>query len=241
MFVRRMFSDWAPPEPSGKVKFINATLKKLGFWVQLQPPLRTGVMTNVEQRMNMYHLLSQVLAYGVEGHVVELGCNEGQSACLMRRILNSDETPREFHVYDSFEGLPAIADKDGDTHYKEGQMAVAKELLLSNFASQNLEPPIIHEGWFDDTLPNELPGSIAFAHLDGDFYDSIKVSLEYVYPRLSKGAICLIDDYADPDLHDGWNDLPGVKNACDEYLADKPEAVELLYAGGMSHGYFRKK
>ena len=111
--------------------------------------------------------------------------------------------------------------------------------MLNNF-KKNLEPPIIHPGWFEETLPNGLPESIAFAHLDGDFYDSIKVSLEYIYPRLSQGAICLIDDYADPDIYDGWNHLPGVKVACDEYLADKPENVVLLYSGRMTHGYFRR-
>jgi O-methyltransferase len=35
----------------------------------------SGVMTNIEQRVNMYHLVSQVLAYSVEGDFVELGCN----------------------------------------------------------------------------------------------------------------------------------------------------------------------
>ncbi len=36
---------------------------------------KSGVMTNIEQRMNMYHLVSQVLAYGVEGDFAELSCN----------------------------------------------------------------------------------------------------------------------------------------------------------------------
>jgi O-methyltransferase len=42
-------------------------------------PSTSGVMTNIEQRINMYHLVSQVLAYGVEGDFVELGCNAGDS------------------------------------------------------------------------------------------------------------------------------------------------------------------
>jgi O-methyltransferase len=35
-------------------------------------PSTSGVMTNIEQRMNMYHLVSQVLAYGVEGILLSL-------------------------------------------------------------------------------------------------------------------------------------------------------------------------
>ena len=72
-------------------------------------------------------------------------------------------------------------------------------------------------------------------------YEFILVSLEHVYPKLAKGAVCLIDDYNDPSINPlGWNKLPGVKKACDEYLADKPENVTLLYAGEYAHGSFRK-
>ena len=34
---------------------------------------------------------------------------------------------------------------------------------------------------------------------------------------------------------------PGVKKACDEFLADKPESVSVLYSGHYTTGYFRKK
>ncbi|RWH84456.1 MAG: hypothetical protein EOQ86_01550 [Mesorhizobium sp.] len=34
------------------------------------------------------------------------------------------------------------------------------------------------QGWFEDTLPTQLQDEIAFANLDGDLYDSVKVSLE---------------------------------------------------------------
>jgi hypothetical protein len=34
--------------------------------------------------------------------------------------------------------------------------------------------------------------------------------------------------------------LPGVKRACDEFFADKPERMYALYAGPYAHGFFRK-
>ena len=239
-YITNMVPDWHRGEVSGKVRFVNRILKRLGFWVQLGPPDFSGNMTNLEQRMNMYHLVSQVLAYEVPGAFVELGCNEGRSAMLFRHIMNLEGGDRELHVYDSFEGLPAVAEQDGDTPFEEGQMATSQQRLLDGFKARKLEPPIVHVGWFDKTLPTQLPEEIAFAHLDGDLYDSIKVSLEYVYPRLSKGAVCLVDDYSDPEAWKGFNKFPGVKQACDEYLADKPEEVTLLFSGSFSHGYFRK-
>jgi len=240
IFITEFF-DWnLPPTPSRKVQWINKVLSKLGFWSQILPPRFSGWMTNVEQRMNMFHLASQVLVYEVPGDFVELGCHTGKSAVVFQQIINHYDPTRRLHVYDSFQGLAEIKIEDGDTNFYEGQMAVEQDQVVRNFAEADLAPPIIHPGWFADTLPNELPERIAFAHLDGDLYDSMLVSLENVYPRLTKGAVCLIDDYADPEVYDGWNELPGVKRASDEYLRDKPEMVSVLYAGDYAHGYFHK-
>lgn len=203
-------------------------------------PSTSGVMTNIEQRMNLYHLVSQVLAYGVEGDFVELGCNTGDSSVLITKLLEAYGSDKKLAVYDSFEGLPPGKQIDGG-FYKEGFCKTSEDVLRNNFKMYDLPVPEIHKGWFQDTLPNGLPERIAFAYLDGDFYDSIMISLQYVYPKLSPGAVCLIDDYSDPQINPkGFNRLPGVKKACDEYFADKPEKMEFIYAGLYSHAFFRK-
>jgi O-methyltransferase len=232
--------DWTLPRPSRRVQAINRVLGRLGFWTSLQPPRVSGSMTNVEKRMNLYHFVSQVLAYGVPGDLVEVGCNKGQSSTLIQKIIDEFDPTRRLHVYDSFEGLPPPVAADGAA-YVAGQMKTTRDALVENFRRYGLRLPEIHEGWFHDTLPTKLPERICFAYLDGDLYESIKVSLEHVYPRLSRGAICVIDDYADPDAYpEAWNKLPGVKQACDEFFADKPEKVSFIYSADMSHGYFRK-
>jgi O-methyltransferase len=239
-FIVQWF-DWKPPKVSRRAEMVNRALKKLGFWTSLQPPRLVNRMTNVEQRMNLYHLASQVLAYGVPGDLVELGCNEGESSALIQRVIDEYDPSRRFHVYDSFQGLPAPQALDGAL-FAQGAMKTGRDALVENFRRYGLRAPEIHEGWFQDTLPTGLPDKVSFAYLDGDLYESIKVSLEYVYPRLSPGAICLVDDYADPAVYpEAWNMLPGVKQACDEYLADKPERISFIYSAEMSHGYFRKQ
>jgi O-methyltransferase len=239
LFITEYF-DWKERELSRKDKLFNSFLGKLGYRSRLALPRFTGIMTNVEQRINMYHLTSQVLVYQVPGDFVELGCNNGQSAVLFQKVIDYHDPSKTLHVYDSFEGLPELRPEDGHTSFHKGQMAVRQQELLDTFRAVGLKPPVIHAGWFSDTLPTQLPEKISFAHLDGDLYESIKVSLEYVYPRLSSGAICLVDDYCDPTVHAGWDELPGVKKACDEYLSDKPEKISVLYAGGYAHGFFRK-
>ena len=59
-------------------------------------PSTSGVMTNIEQRMNMYHLVSQVLAYGVKGEFVELGCNTGDSSVLITKLLQAYNSNKKF-------------------------------------------------------------------------------------------------------------------------------------------------
>jgi len=238
--ILNAFPEWRPRRVSPRVDRLNQILERLGLWVRLMLPPAED-MTNVEQRMNLYHLLAQVLAYEVPGDIVELGCHNGKSSVLIRRILDDHASDRAFHVFDSFEGLPERHEKDATDDYVGGQLATSEAKLRRNFEQRGLTVPTIHKGWFDATLPQGLPDDIAFAYLDGDFYESILVSLEHVYPRLTRGAVCLIDDYCDPDIYpDGWNKLPGVKAACDEFLADKPESMTYLYSGHYSHGFFRK-
>lgn len=227
------FFDWKQPLPSRKVEIINSVLARLGRFSRLAPPVRTGRWTNLERRINMFHLVGQVLAFGVPGDLVELGCNAGHSCVLIQKVIDLYDPTRCLHAYDSFQGLPDPRPEDAGTLCRRGSMKTSVQKLLDNFASVGLKPPEIHCGWFTDMLPRELPEQICFAHLDGDLYESILTSLENVYPRLSKGAICLIDDYRDPRL-------PGVKRACDKFLADKPEQILLLYAGTFSHAFLRK-
>ncbi|HEU0132420.1 MAG TPA: TylF/MycF/NovP-related O-methyltransferase [Mycobacteriales bacterium] len=197
-------------------------------------------MSDLDRLVNLYWGLSTVLAYGVPGAVVELGCNEGLTSIWFQKIIDHFRPDTAFHVFDSFKGLPAPGVHDA--YLVEGECATTRERLVANFERAGLRLPRIHEGWFDETLPVGCPEQVAFAYLDGDFYDSIMVSLEVVYPRLAPGALVMIDDYCDNDVNPrAWPGLPGVKKACDEFFADRPESVSVLVGtGDLTMGYFRK-
>jgi O-methyltransferase len=219
-------------------------------------------MLNIEEEMNIYHLLSQAVLLDVPGDVVELGCFDGRTAAIMQKTLDEVGSKKLIHVFDSFDGLPAKSKKDGNTPLKKGRCWTVPGEVTRTFARAGLrhKAPVIHKGWFKDTLPTQLPERICFAHLDGDFYESVKDSLENVYPRLSPRAVVVIDDYCEPTLHKEIEDLinenrysletgrkitiknllPGVKEACDEFLSDKTEKVYVLIAGEERQGYFRK-
>jgi O-methyltransferase len=161
--------------------------------------------------------LEKVLASDLDGAVVEFGCYIGTTSLFIRRLLDAVQDHREFHVYDSFEGLPPKTAHDesraGD-QFQAGELAVSKKQFLREFQKANIRPPFIHKGWFNQLTSADVPEHVAFAFLDGDFYESIHDSLKLVLPRMQKGSVIVIDDYA-------REALPGAARAAHELLGDK--------------------
>jgi O-methyltransferase len=235
MFITKGF-DWANGG-SRKARLGNAVLEKLGVSARLVEPGSTGYMTSVEQRMNIYHLVSQVLAYGVEGDLIEVGTFTGQTATLIGRVVAEEGRGQKVHVYDSFEG--AWGDQD------------PRMSLERNFQTAGVPLPEIHKGYFKETLPSQLPEKIAFANFDVGFggreeraelHASVLMEvLGHVYARMPRGAIGSLIDYWDAGLHsDQIHENYGVTRACERFFAGKPERVFVLYAGCFTQGYFRK-
>ena len=242
-FIATTF-DWDHRNPKDWQRFLNRVLRKFRIKAKLTPP-QPG-MANVEIRMNLFHLLEQTVVHNVPGDVVELGCNAGESTIVMRIILNTLASRKQLHAYDSFACLPKLQETDHrDEVYSEGDMAVDDHVLIKNFDSLGLKLPHIHKGWFEDTIPEELPEQICFALIDCDLYEGTKHVLPHVYERMPAGAIGMIAVYYDEKLLprkglEGGYRSPGVKRAVDEFFADKPETVGMLYANENACGYFRK-
>src|SRR5208282_1828277 len=98
--------------------------------------------------------------------------------------------------------------------FKSGVLSASKKQLLLEFRKNQLQPPIVHKGWFHDLIPSDLPNNIAFAFLDGDLYQSINDSLRLVWDKLIPRSTVTVDDYASESL-------PGVERAVINYLQNK--------------------
>lgn len=203
-------------------------------------PWATAAM-GTDRHINHYHMLTRVLECGVEGDVIECGTFRGGTAKLFGLVMQWQATTKKLHLYDSFEGLPELHKEDlpdGKTNeiFCKGSFKTPVSCVHDNMAGINVDYQI-HKGWFRDTLPQQLPSKICYAHLDGDLYHSIQTCLACVYDRLAPGAICVIDDY-------GLRDLPGAKQATDEFMADKPETVWKMHLPRTMpdaiHAYFKK-
>jgi O-methyltransferase len=164
----------------------------------------------------VWNELERVLAAGTPGAVVEFGCYVGTTSLFIRRLLDEkgESAARPFHVYDSFEGLPPKVQADlsaAGADFQAGKLTVSKKEFIRQFQNARLDAPVVHKGWFNALTDADVPAEIAFAFLDGDFYDSILDSLKLVWPRLHPGATLLIDDYQRPEL-------PGVERAVRDYF-----------------------
>lgn len=157
--------------------------------------------------------LCGVLSNKTPGDLVELGCYNGTTSLFIERELSEHEPKRNFHVYDSFEGLPpktGADDSPAGTQFVAGELRASRKAFIKNFKHAGLPLPTIHRCWFESLTPQDMPNGIAFAFLDGDFYESIRFSLEVITSRLQKGACIVIDDYQSESL-------PGAKKAADEW------------------------
>lgn len=143
---------------------------------------------------------------GIAGHYAEVGTYKGGSAKL---ICGATEKP--VHLFDTFEGLPALHDKD-NPHFLEGQYAATLDDVRSAVNAPNA---FFYKGLFPASAPANLTAQFAFVHLDVDLYQSTLDSLAYFYPRMNKGAVLISHDYGGG----------GVQVAFDEFFADKPEMV----------------
>ncbi|AYN31691.1 putative O-methyltransferase [Streptomyces albus] len=176
--------------------------------------------------------LEQLGARDVPGAVIELGCYRGAMALWMRAVLDATgQHQRPVHVYDSFQGLPERGEKDPDL-FEAGYLRAEPEQVLALHDRWGRTPPVIHPGWFHETLPDQLPVEIAFAYLDGDYYDSIHTCLTACVPRMAPGGTLIVDDYADLEANPkAWNGLPGVKAACEDYFR-VPSPLEVIAGAG---------
>jgi O-methyltransferase len=168
-------------------------------------PARADSMIGLRRMDNIQHCIETVIRDDVPGDLIETGVWRGGATIFMRGALKAfGDTERTVWAADSFEGLPAPdaarypADA-GDTFYKKGGLAVGVEQVKHNFERYGLLDDQVKflVGWFKDTLPTAPIDELAVMRLDGDLYESTWQAIEALYPKLSPGGFCIVDDYGD--------------------------------------------
>jgi len=180
-------------------------------------PSYADTMIGLRRLDNLQECIESVLRDNVPGDLIETGVWRGGACIFMRGVLRAyGVEDRRVYAADSFQGLPApdaekYPDDRGDIHHFHQFLAVSEEQVRRNFERYGLldDQVVFLKGWFKDTLPHAGIGALSVLRLDGDMYESTMDALNALYPKLSPGGYCIIDDFV----------LPNCRKAVDDYRA----------------------
>ncbi len=179
-------------------------------------PAQAETMIGQKRLDQLQACIEVVIQERIPGDFIECGVWRGGAAILMRALLEIDaQANRKVWLADSFQGLPPPnehkypADR-GDVHHRYAQLAVSLEQVKENFQRYGwLDQRVVFlPGWFQDTLPTAPIEKLAVLRADGDMYESTMDILTNLYPKLSIGGFCIIDDYGA---------IPACRQATDDY------------------------
>lgn len=191
-------------------------------------PVNAETMIGMRRLTSLQRCVETVLAEDIPGDLVECGVWRGGAAILMRAVLAAyaDKTRRVW-LADSFAGLPAPdtanykADKGLRFDRFAPVLAVSEAQVRANFERYGLLDDQVRflPGWFKDTLQDAPIDRIAVLRLDGDLYESTIQALDALYPRLSPGGFCVIDDY---------HEIEACRQAVGDYRAKHGISAEMF-------------
>ena len=189
--------------------------------------VRSFTSTSPERIFALSSAVKYVVANDIPGDIVECGVWRGGSMmAVARALLQLGDTKRDLYLYDTFEGMPKPTDKDvsyggeiamdrwesmtgsdGSSTWSNCSLEVVKAALFG-VGYDNSKIHFI-KGKVEETIPAEAPPTISLLRLDTDWYESTYHELVHLFPRLSPGAVIILDDYGH------WL---GARQATDEYI-----------------------
>ena len=195
----------------------------LGHWRTIRRIRSEGLSYLGPVSLNDLHVaVREVERHGIDGQIIDAGVALGGSTIVMAVARTQD---RPMAAYDVFGMIPPPTEADGQDVQDRYEIIKSGRSTGLNGAEyygyrENLRAEVaanlqrygangvdLVEGLFEDTL--HPTGPVALAHVDGDWYESVKVCLERIGPNLSRGGRIIIDDY------EAWS---GCRKAVDEWL-----------------------
>lgn len=190
-------------------------------------------MTGAPRLLALVDAVRYCVDRDIPGAFAECGVWRGGSVLAMILTLQDlGVEDRDVYLYDTFEGMtqPTEADVSADDPpaletwqraQQENQPAwphlfesdqITEEAVRSLMATTGYPAEKLHfvRGPVEDTIPGNVPQSIALLRLDTDWYESTRHELVHLFPRLRSGGVLIVDDYGH------WQ---GARQAVDEYFS----------------------
>ena len=188
-------------------------------------------MTGPVRMWALLQSLKHIKSQNLDGDLVECGVWRGGNLILMRKFADEFFPHKTVFGFDTFEGMSPATDLDVDYAGNKSADMMRKTIKDNSFGNihaycdldsvrENLKVCSAYKnvrllkGRVEDTLrvKNNLPKSISLLRLDTDWYESTKMELDVLFPRLVSGGVLIIDDYGH---------FKGAKKAVDDYFSGR--------------------
>lgn len=198
----------------------------------------TSPISRMSNILSHYELYKRIV--GLPGDVVELGVFKGGSFfqfAAFREVLEN-EMSRKLIGFDVFGEFPK-AHNDGDRKFREKWVKetmgdyLTRDEIQSSLLHRNIGNTELVKGDVADTIPAYLKEhpymKIALLHIDVDIYEPTMIGLTYLYERVVRGGIIILDDYG----------VAGETEAVDEFIKDKNVEIRRLPISQFKPAYIK--
>ncbi len=138
-------------------------------------------------------------ALHLEGDFVECGVCTGITSLTICRYLDWNASGRRFWLLDTYTGIPEaqMLPTEVDHLRQFNTLYYAKDFFETTKRNFAPYPGVtLVRGRIPETLPQVTSQRIAYLHIDLNVAAPEAAAAEYFWPRLSPGAVLLLDDYA---------------------------------------------
>jgi hypothetical protein len=159
-------------------------------------------------------VLEQISKEDIRGDMAEVGVYKGNSAFLFAEYARKAD--KQLFLFDSFSGFDERDLKGMDGNKKASFQDTDLESVKRKVGLKNVH---YIDGYFPDSLSQmkePKPSVFCLVHIDCDLEKPTTESLNYFYPKMSKGGFLIVHDYLN------WD---GATRAVDEFLKDKVEKL----------------
>lgn len=206
--------------------------------------LRPYTMTSAERLWSLLNAVRYVVDEDLPGDFAECGVWRGGSVMAMAgELARVGATDRRIWLYDTFAGMTAPTADDVEAVTGRTAQAMLQETAVDDgnnvwciagradveanvrATGYPFEQFTLVEGDVAVTLHDQIPDAISLLRLDTDWYESTRIGLEVLYPRLVVGGVCILDDYGH------WL---GARKAVDDYfdgLGRRPYMHSIDFSG----------
>lgn len=206
-------------------RFVEANQAGLDAGLQFTWP-GTGNVIDMPWRV---HIACWAAAHAVHlpGDLVECGVHTGSLSLAICKYIDLNSTGKSFYLFDTFTGIPVEQMAGDELPFRTDENRMYYQQDSYETARKNFEPyPNVRlvRGRVPDTLASVEIEAVSYLSLDMNIAAPEVAALEFFWPKLSTGAIVLLDDY-------GWTHYRPQKVALDRFAAERKVGIATLPTG----------